>query len=203
MSLRFRFFFVNFCLFFFESSCSINESYSELCFVGDSIIQFWDLEYYFPGYYIHKHAVGGAKIQDLDKWNVSDCKGLPVFFLMGTNNIGYVSIENSSAEVKRSVFIDEFIPRVQSINANPLWVISILPRNLNGMQSVGVNQNIELLNNQIERKLDSLGKDYNYIDVFDYYLEDGYQLNFRLFKDGVHPNAEGYELLTSVVQKKL
>jgi hypothetical protein len=201
--MRFRFVFIEICFLFFETSCSINESNSEICFIGDSIIQFWDLEYFFPGYYIHKHAVGGARIQDIDEWDVSDCKGLPVFFLMGTNNIGYVSVESREAYSERNNFLGEFLPRIQLIDANPLWVISILPRNLNGKQSSGVNQNIELLNNQIQNSLDSLGTNYKFIDVFDYFLEDDYRINFRFFKDGVHPNAEGYVLLTSVVQKKL
>lgn len=47
-----------------STSCSLDAN-SELCFIGDSITHLWDLEYYFPGYHIHKHAVDGAKLKVL------------------------------------------------------------------------------------------------------------------------------------------
>lgn len=187
----------------FGASCSLNESGSELCFIGDSITHLWDVEYYFPGYYIHKHAVNGAKIQDIDAWDVSDCREIPVVLLMGTNNIGFVSVSDSDAEQLREQFREKFWHYAESIGGNPLWVVSILPRNYNGEQSIGVNQNIELLNQMIKSDVDSRGDAYKFIDAFDIFLDEGYQTNMRLFKDGLHPNVEGYELLSAKVQSEL
>lgn len=198
-----RFLTVVFLWMFLGTSCSLNESGSELCFIGDSITYLWDVEYYFPGYYIHKHAVSGAQIQDIDKWNTSDCRGIPVVLLMGTNNIGFISVSDSNAEYLRERFKEKFWRHADAIGGNPLWVVSILPRNYNGKQSIGVNQNIELLNQMIKKDVDSKGNAYKFIDVFNLFLDEGYHTNMRLFKDGLHPNVEGYEVLSAKVQSKL
>lgn len=184
-------------------SCSLTESDSELCFIGDSITYFWDVEYYFPGYHTWKHAVIGARAQDVDDWDISDCRGVPVVLLMGTNNIGDVAITDADAAQRREMFEKTFLDLAQQIDANPLWVISILPRRAEEKPTDEVNKNIELVNDMIRKDLDSLGNAFKYIDVFDYFLEDGYQANLRLFKDGLHLNVEGYELLTSKVQAEL
>lgn len=184
-------------------SCSFEKSDSEICFVGDSITYLWDLEYYFPGYYIHKHAVGGAKIQDIDNWDMSDCRGLPIIFLMGTNNIGNISVLDDDVDEKRKKFNEMLVQRVVSLEANPLWVISILPRNYGNREQENVNRNIELQNKLIENSLDSLGGRYRFIDAFDCFLNEEYQINSMLFNDGLHLNESGYEILTSNVLDRL
>ena len=143
--------------------------------------------------------IHGAFIQDIDNWDISDCNGIPTFFLMGTNNIGMFSANNPAAETRRKDFVNELIPRLQRINADPLLFISILPRNVKGKQSKSVSQNIELQNELIVNTLDSMHFNYKYIDVFDSFLEEGYSINEDLFNDGLHPSSMGYELLTSKV----
>lgn len=198
-----RFFILGILCVFCCESCFVNDSGSEICFIGDSITHLWDVEYYFPGYYIHKHAVSGAKIQDIDEWDISDCRGIPVVLLMGTNNIGSLSASDSDAGLMREQFKGKFWHYAETIGGNPLWVVSILPRNYKGMQPIGVNQNIELLNQMIKNDVDSMGDAYKFIDVFELFLDEDYHTNMRLFKDGLHPNVEGYEVLSAKVQSKL
>lgn len=185
------------------TSCSLKESSSEICFIGDSITYLWDLEYYFPGYYIHKHAVSGAKVQDVASWDVSDCRGIPVVFLMGTNNIGNVSVLDENAEEKREQFKEMFLQRAVSLDADPLWVVSILPRNFGKKPQVEVNQNIELQNELIKNGLDSLGSANQFIDVFDSFLAREYQIDSTLFDDGLHPSEKGYEALAIKIQERI
>ena len=201
--MRIKILLINFVVLLCGASCSLKDSNSEICFIGDSITYLWDLEYYFPGYYIHKHAVSGAKIQDVDSWDVSDCRGMPIVFLMGTNNIGNISVLEKNAEKQRQQFKEMFLKRVVSFGADPLWVISILPRNYGKKTQLEINRNIELQNKLIKNSLDSLGSAYQFIDVFDYFLEGEYQIDSTLFNDGLHPSEKGYEILTAKVQERI
>ena len=122
---------------------------------------------------------------------------------MGTNNIGNYSIDDAGVSEKRELFKKKFFERIQKLGADPLWVVSILPRNYEGKQVRGVNQNIEVINRLVQNGLDSLGDAYRFIDVFSSFLSENYRTNMGLFKDGLHPNEEGYEVLTSKVQARL
>ena len=147
--------------------------------------------------------MSGAKVQDIDSWNVSDCRGMPVVFLMGTNNIGNVSVLDENAEKSRQQFKEMFLQRAISFGADPLWVVSILPRDFGKKPQEGINQNIELQNEIIKNGLDSLGSAYQFIDVFNSFLGKEYQIDSTLFKDGLHPTEKGYELLAAKVQKRI
>ena len=186
------------------SSCSfINKGDSEICFVGDSITHIWDLEYFFPDFVVHKHAENGAVLQDLAKWDLTECKGLTTVFLMGTNNIGHVSIDNSDARIIRKDFVELYLKKISRIEADPLFVVSILPRNFNNRQNSKVNENIEKVNEMIQDSLKKSEMNYEFIDVFDAFLEKDYKIRKSLFYDGLHPSKEGYELLASKILKYL
>lgn len=184
-------------------SCSINSGESELCFIGDSITSQWDLDYYFPGFITHKHAEGGVGIQALDNWDLSNCRDIPTVFLMGTNNIGKISANDTNAQTKRTSFINSLIPRLESIGANPLILLSILPRNREWKQDPSVNRNLDLLNAEIRDALDSSSIEFKYINVFNYFIDADYNIKKNLYKDGVHLTSEGYEILSKYVLQSL
>ena len=174
-----------------------------MCFVGDSITHIWDLEYFFPGFYIHKYAANGAKIQEIDEWDLSDCEGIPTVFLMGTNNIGMYSADTKNIEQIREDFIKQLAPRLKKIKADPLLLVSILPRNSHWKESVKVNENIEIQNEMIKKYLDEERFNYRYVDAFYLFLEKGYQIKKDFFYDGIHPSKEGYEVLSTKVLEYL
>jgi lysophospholipase L1-like esterase len=187
----------------FLGACAFNEGESELCFVGDSITHQWDLNYFFPGYSIKKHAVAGARVEDIDNWDVSDCKGLTTVILIGTNDIGMIRLSDSSAESSRSYFAKLFMERARRINAENLVAVSILPRNYLGKQDTSVNQNIELQNAVLKDSLRSSSLRFTFVNVFPDFLGDGYEIDESLLYDGLHPSPEGYEVLTRRVREKL
>jgi len=184
-------------------SCGIDDNFTEVCFVGDSITFLWDVEYYFPSFVTHKHGVGGARIENLDGWDLSECRGIPTVFLMGTNNIGWVSYKDSNAVQSREAFVKELMPRLDRISANPLIYVSILPRNSKDKQGNEANKNINLQNKLILDSLENSGLSFKYVNAFDAFLDSNFEIKKTLFTDGVHLSAEGYELLTDLVQKKL
>ena len=187
----------------FLGACAFDEGDSELCFIGDSITHQWDLDYYFPGYSIKKHAVVGAKVQDIDRWDVSDCEGLTTVILIGTNDIGLIRSGDSNAKSSRSYFAKLFMERARRINAEKLVVVSILPRNYLGEQDTSVNLNIELQNAVLKDSLQSSSLQFTFVNAFPYFLGDGYEIDEDLLYDGLHPSPEGYEVLTRRVREKL
>ena len=187
----------------FLGACAFDEGDSELCFIGDSITHQWDLDYYFPGYSIKKHAVVGAKVQDIDRWDVSDCEGLTTVILIGTNDIGLIQSGDSNAKSSRSYFAKLFMERARRINAEKLVVVSILPRNYLGEQDTSVNLNIELQNAVLKDSLQSSSLRFTFVNAFPYFLGDGYEIDEDLLYDGLHPSPEGYEVLTRRVREKL
>ena len=187
----------------FLGACAFDEGDSELCFIGDSITHQWDLDYYFPGYSIKKHAVVGAKVQDIDRWDVSDCEGLTTVILIGTNDIGLIRSGDSNAKSSRSYFAKLFMERARRINATKLVVVSILPRNYLGEQDTSVNLNIELQNAVLKDSLQSSSLRFTFVNAFPFFLGDGYEIDEDLLYDGLHPSPEGYEVLTRRVREKL
>lgn len=186
--------------------CSVKddeEPCPEICFVGDSIIYFWNLEHYFPNKNIIKHAVSGAVVQDFDEWDLSDCKGKKTVVLIGTNNIGEVQVTDDDAAALRSYFIREYKKRIEALHPDPLIAVSILPRNSLYEQDTTVNMNIQVLNKEILGLLGSMELNYEYVDVFDLFLDKGYEIRKDFFKDGLHPNKSGYEILAREIGKEL
>lgn len=179
-------------------ACDYDDDDTRVCFIGDSITYQWDLEYFFPQYMPLKHAKNGAKIQDLDDWDLQECRGIPSVILMGTNN----SSEFFDEE-RRSAFLQKFYTRIEKIQADPLIVVSILPRNFQSQQSSRVNEVIRNVNNRVEKGLDSLNGRFEYLDVYPLFAQDEYDARMDLFKDGLHPNIAGQEILASEVLKVL
>lgn len=176
---------------------------STVCFIGDSIMYYWDLEKYFPGLVISKHAVAGAVVEDIDDWDVRDCKGARTVFLMGTNNIwGYTS-DLPDMEEAREYYGNLFVRYASKLGGKPLLFVSILPRNDRYAQDTLVTDNVRLQNIVVKRKLDSLGTGYRYIDVFDDFIQKGNAIDSTLFKDGLHPNEKGYEVLAAKLKPYL
>lgn len=187
----------------FFCSCSFDAEEQELCFIGDSITYLWDVEYYFPNYVITKHAVSGAGLAHVNKWNVEDCSKKTTVLLIGTNDIGYWKSTEKNIEYFRSEFTSEFLKTAQRIDAEPLIVISILPRNEWGKQDTLVTANIKEQNRELRQMLSREMPNSLFIDVYDQFIYKGNQIREDLFKDGLHPNEAGYEILAREVQKKL
>lgn len=183
---------------FFLWACVFEESDTRVCFIGDSITYQWDLEYFFPQYTPLKHAKNGARIRDIDGWNLEECRGIPSVILMGTNNHAEFFDEK-----RRDSFLQDFFTRIEKIQADPLIVVSILPRNYLRQQKPQTNKLIHDVNVLVENGLDSLKGRFVYLDVFPLFAQNEFEARMDLFKDGLHPNVAGQEILTSEVQKVL
>jgi len=184
----------------FLLACSNEYEETDLCFIGDSIIELWDLDFYFPEFSIVKLSKSGGKVQDVLDWDVSSCEGKKAVVLIGTNDIGNVATDND--KIKENVE-SRYIEMLKRIPYESVVVVSVLPRNLHYNQDEGVNKYIESFNQGVKARMALDIEGGTFVNVFPFFLDDGYAIKKELFNDGLHPSPAGYEVLSNELKKFL
>ena len=184
------------------SGCIFDEENAEVCFIGDSITYAWDLDLFFPNTINYKFAQNGAWIQAIDSWDISECQGKKTVLLMGTNNIGPLKPDTINQDSVEKEFAELYIKHAKNINASKLLAISILPRKSKG-QTAETNIFLFEQNKVLQKYLKQSDIKYKFIDVFGLFIDNDFNLIEPYFKDGVHPNISGYEILSREVGKHL
>ena len=175
---------------------------SELCFVGDSITHLWDLDSYFPTFSIHKHAVSGAVLADVASWNTSDCKGIPVIFLIGTNDLWSGMDKDTLTESFMQDFTNRYVEQARLFSASKLFAVSLIPRTVQ-KETEKVNVQIRILNQRLHKALDSSKIPYKFIDVQSVFLDTDTKIHDDYYSDGLHLSQEGYETLSQKISEAL
>jgi lysophospholipase L1-like esterase len=177
------FFFVGIFLF---TSCSKIYEEEEYLFIGDSLVYYWDLDYYLPLFLTTNAGLKGAKINNINE-DVLFHENDTTVLLIGTNDLSS----------KESVWTDEFENNIliefkkifMSVNCNKLIIISILPRiDIKHEHIKSLNKKLEQLTLEDDKLL--------YLHVFDYFT-DGNEINVDLYTDGLHLSRNGYSLLSN------
>ena len=184
----------------FLLACSNEYEETDLCFIGDSITDLWDLDYYFSEFSIVKLSVSGAKVQDVLGWDVGLCKEKKTVVLIGTNDIGNVTTDSGKIKEKTE---NRYIEMLKKVPYESVVVVSILPRNLYYNQNEDVNRYIESFNQGLKARMALDVDGGTFVDVFSFFLDDGYTIKKELFNDGLHPSPAGYEVLSSELKKFL
>lgn len=198
---RLQFFLFALCLNFF--GCGLQEETSEICFVGDSITRLWDLEYYFAGRNIYKHAVSGAILEDVAEWNTSDCKDIPTVMLIGTNNLILGMQADTLTDDFILDFVNKYVEQAKKFQASSFYAVSILPRNYLWKQNPKINEEIRNLNQEIEKSLKLSGIDFYFVNLYSEFLSRENEIEKDYYFDGLHLTQEGYELLSWYVEEAL
>jgi len=179
------------------SSCERQEE--SLLFIGDSLIYEWDILRSFPSSNVVNLGVPGAQIGDIQTWNI-DSRGKTIVLLIGTNNLPHLNLEEPFSNNFTNSFVNSYLDVIQTFNANKIIAISILPRHKD-MESKLYNKEIEKINEQLANAL-SFDSHIVFLNAYDLFLKEG-DINLVYFKDGLHLNHLGYELLTQLVKEKL
>ena len=177
---------------------------TEMCFVGDSITDVWDVEHQFTGRYIHKFAVKGSKIEDALQWDTKICNGHPTVLLIGTNNIPYLGKpEDSLSFTPNKDFYADYSRLIKKIDPSELHAISILPRRIKFKEDPQIIKLIAEVNDSLQQVLKETDIKSNFINAYPEFLNEDGSLKNEYFVDGIHLNAEGYEVLSAIVRKKI
>jgi len=174
-------------------SCNDENEGEPVVFIGDSLVEGWRTNRYFPSYNTTNKCVSGAHLKDAFSWDI-DATDKTAVFLIGTNNLGSVS---SLPENFYTEFVDLYLDLISSVNAERNIVISILPRIPSAHRST-INQEIKQLNSELKNTF-STYDNIIFLDVYDDFSDEESGANPLYFYDGLHLNDKGYDLLSSLL----
>ena len=178
-------------------SCKHDDDHP-LHFIGDSIVEIWDLHQSFSSFVTYNHGLTNSGIAFIEK-NAHRFRHCHVVVLTGGNDLHEV-FENP--EEPNIAYFERYEQAVAALDADCIYLFSLLPRGdgATGGDPLDVNPHIQQINHQLYLMAQRHG--WIYIDAFTPFLQKNL-MNPSYSQDGIHPNALGYELLTSLLHHKL
>ena len=163
----------------------------DIVFVGDSITEGFPLHIFFNEYKSVNRGINGdttGGILDRLEFSVYDLKPKVIYLMIGTNNL-YTCLDNYATIVQS---IKKHCPK------SKLMLASITPR-----WGDEIMEKIRQINHEIEKYAGIYG-DF-YANVFTPLTENNGNLkaNDAYFQDGLHPNVEGYSVITNVIKSTI
>jgi lysophospholipase L1-like esterase len=178
-----------------------------IVFLGDSITELYDVDKYFGDYYHVQSGVSGNKTWDIlnnMQERVYRYNPSKVFINLGINN--FIWDRNSSEKVVED--IKEICDKIHERNPYAeIYIEAIFPysnvwkneHNGDADDEVPVKEKIVKTNEELKKYAKE--KDFTYIDLYTPLAnEDGY-FSSEYSDDGLHPNEEGYKLITEKLLK--
>lgn len=167
-------------------------------FIGDSIIKRWDLQSSFPTLVTENCGLSGSGLEHLQSY-AGRCHGRQVVVVCGTNDCWIPSTQEEVAD-----YADKYVDALMALDADRVYVFSILPRRYENDPEKQYNDNIRMMNRAISAEIaNRLIGTVCYLDVYNLFLGKDGLLNMNLVYDGLHPNPEGYEILTRALNKQI
>ena len=160
----------------------------DIVFVGDSITEGYPLHLFFNEYKAINRGINGdttGGVIDRLEFSVYDLKPKIIYLMIGTNNL-YTCLDNYDIILKG---IKEHCSK------SKVMLMSITPRW--GEELMG---KIREINQEIEKYAGIYG--YFYVNAFTSLTVNNENLvaNDTYFVDGLHPNVEGYEVITNLIK---
>jgi len=175
---------------------------TDIVFLGNSITDRVDLNELLGMSNVHNRGISGdvtfGVLQRLDE--VINGHPAKVFILIGINDV--------SRNIPDSVILNNYKKIVERIKSGSphtkIYFQTLMPVNNEFTQfknHYNKDEHILWLNEQIK----ILGKKekITVIDLYPHFLNDQNKLNKEYTLDGLHPNAEGYKVWKSILQKYL
>lgn len=160
----------------------------DAAFIGDSITELYDLNLHYPGCnYVNRGISADTTDGLLERMDVSAYNIEPkcIYLMIGTNNLDDCSkdFETILSGIK------------WKLPSTKVAVVSIIARD-----GEAFNKKIVKVNNFIKDLTEKFS--FTYIDAYPLFVEPGtqYEVNQSLFLDGLHPNNDGYAILTNLIK---
>ena len=164
------------------ASQNVKDFNCDIDFVGDSITEGYDVKNYYKEYKVANRGISGDTTDMLlTRMEVSafDLEPKVINLLIGTNNLD-TCLNNYDAIFQGFYY---HLPRTKGV------VLGILPR-----RGEDFCKKIEDINEEIAKLTEKYT--YTYVNLNVLFMSGDYQVDESLFKDGLHPNKKGYQLLT-------
>ena len=170
-------------------ACDDEAKTGELDFIGDSLIDGWKEGKYFPSYITSNYGVPGARIEYIESM-AGKFTDRTVVVLIGTND------KFQLADDTRSEYVKRYVEAIVNLNAGRMYLISVLPRDKDS-DVKNFNEDIRQFNIMVQNEIKTTPT-IKYVDVYNDFLDDG-KLIHKYFKDGLHLNNSGYNLLSKLL----
>ena len=181
------------------------ENEKRVVFMGDSITEEWSRLY--PNYfeersYINRGIGGQTSPQMLIRFkqDVVDLRPAVVVILAGTNDIAGNTGPSNVKMITDNIFSMATIATAHGIQ---VVLSSVLPVYLYewSPEIIDPPSTIDAVNELLMEHATSNGIEY--LDYFSEMVDDRKGLKKEYTPDGVHPNEKGYELMSTIAEKKL
>ena len=184
-----------------------NLSEGQIVFIGDSITDLYPLDSYYSDLNraCYNRGIGGDTTQGvIDRLKVSifDVNPSTIVLMIGTNDI--------DGGVPNETIIENYKIILSEINKNQpmveLCFVSVIPQNkdLESYTQLNVDKNnntILTINEEIKNLCDEFGC--TYIDLHSNLIDENGYLRKELSDDGIHLNANGFEIWTNLLKPYL
>ena len=186
---------------------------NRVVFMGDSITDLWNLEQYFPGKpYVNRGIGGQTTPQMLVRMypDVIDLKPAVVVLLAGINDIARNTGPETAEMIQQNIMA---MTELSQLHGAKVILCSLLPvsdypflRQQNAPSRLKMTEShppAEIL------RLNAWIKDYAakvnaiYTDYFSAFVDERGWLKDAYSADGLHPNAEGYKVMATVLSGSL
>lgn len=176
--------------------------------LGDSITDFYDLDkFYGSDMLIVNSGINGNKTEDIInniRNRVFAYNPSKIFLLIGVNDILYDGDDPENVVDQ----IDEIVMEINNKLPNTkIYIESIYPVNNEWKDNHDnrvkdekeINSTIIMTNDRIEEYCEA--NDLKFIDLYPDLLDDNGVLNHDYTDDGLHPNENGYKVITEILKK--
>lgn len=188
----------------FLQSCQ-KEDIPQLSFIGDSIVEVWDVQEYFPSYYTKNYGRSSTGTGYIIEHS-GQFIGKDLVVLTGGNDMEAVmeQMEGAGPSGQDVVMKDYTYYYVQTINglqARRVYLYSLLPLGEGQGEDIDErNQLVVQLNAFISQE--ALKRGWVYINAYTPLLKDN-RLNPEFSRDGRHLNRHGYDVLAQLLRQHL
>jgi lysophospholipase L1-like esterase len=181
-------------------------NHSRIIFFGDSITYQWKLEASFPGEPYLNRGIGAQTTTQLlvrFRQDVIDLQPMSVVILAGTNDLGDTSAAPESIlDIERN--LQTMAELAVAHQVRPVFE-SLLPvNNFTSNLSISATrspQNLLIINKWLQSFCEQHG--YAYVDYYSAMVAPNGMMRRELSGDGLHPNAAGYQIMTSIAVRAL
>lgn len=191
---------------FREENLALPADPRRIIFLGDSITRFWDLGESFPGEpYLNRGIDSQTTSQMLVRFrqDVVDLRPASVVILAGTNDLGDTSAAPLPIpDIERNLQTMAELAAAHGIR--PI-LASVLPVHSHGSKlAISAMRNPEsILAVNVWARSYCAQYGYTYIDYHNGLVSPDGMMRRELSDDGVHPNAAGYSIMTSIAKSAL
>lgn len=175
--------------------------------LGDSITDFYNLnEFYGEDKFIVNSGISGNRVSEILndlKTRVYAYNPSKVFLLIGINDILWDGADENYVYEQTIAIVNQIHEKLPNTK---IYIESIYPCNEEikyHFKEVDINSltsTIEGVNSKLKNY--SKEKDYiKYIDLYNKLINEENQFDLKYSDDGLHPNEEGYKVITDILKK--